>query len=173
MENTRKFAAGDPFPAMTWPKVGGGTVQLSTRPGWRLLVVYRGKHCPLCRKYLRSLNELLSKFHDIGVDVTAVSADSREKAETEAREEGWHFSAAYDLSVDAMHQLGLYISEPTSPKETDRPFAEPALFVINPAGQTQVINVSNAPFARPELAVVVEGLRTAQKEHSPIHGTGG
>lgn len=173
MQEQRKLAAGDAFPAMTWPKVGGGTVQLSAVPGWRLLVVYRGKHCPLCRKYLRTLNELLSKFREIGVDVTAVSADPREKAETEAREEGWKFSTAYDLSIDAMHELGLYISEPTSPKETDRPFAEPALFVINPDGRTQVINVSNAPFARPELAVVVDGLRTAQKEHSPIHGTGG
>ncbi len=129
---TSKFTAGDPFPAMAWPKVGGGVLKLTDLTGWRLLVVYRGKHCPLCRKYLNTLNELLPKFLESGVQVAAVSADSRDKAETESREEGWQFPVAYDLSVDAMRELGLYVSNPTSPKETDRPFAEPGLFVVNP-----------------------------------------
>ncbi|MDQ6620336.1 MAG: AhpC/TSA family protein [Pseudomonadota bacterium] len=148
-------------------------MNIATNSGWRLLVIYRGKHCPLCRKYLNTLNELLADFREIGVEVSAVSADSREKAETSSKENDWKFSVAYDLSTNDMRQLGLYISAPTSPAETDRPFSEPALFVINPSGQTQVINVSNAPFARPELKVIVAGVKTAQEKHSPIHGTAG
>ena len=34
-------------------------------------------------------------------------------------------------TVEQMQQLGVYISHPRSPQETDHPFAEPGLFVIN------------------------------------------
>jgi len=168
---TRKFRAGDRFPSLTWSKVGGGTLTLADEPGWRLLVVYRGKHCPMCRKYLGGLDKLLEDFGKRSIRVAAVSADSRTKAETETREEGWRFPVAYDLSLDGMHRLGLYISDPESPMETDRPFAEPALFVVNPEGRTQVIAITNAPFSRPDLATVLEGLKSTQDDHAPIHGT--
>ena len=166
-----RFRAGDVFPSMTWPKVGGGTLVLADERGWRMLVVYRGKHCPMCRKYLGGLNDLVSAFHQRDISVAAVSADSQDKAEREAREEGWRFQVAYGLSIDDMRRLGLYISEPESPQQTDRAFAEPALFVVNPQGATQVIAVTNAPFARPELAVVLEGLKSAQDDRAPVHGT--
>lgn len=167
----RRFRAGDSFPSLTWPKVGGGELVLADERGWRMLVVYRGQHCPMCRKYLGGLNELVSAFQERDISVAAVSADSQAKAEHEAGEEGWRFPVAYDLPIDDMLRLGLYISEPESPKQTDRPFAEPALFVINPQGRTQVIAVTNAPFSRPDLAVVLEGLKSAQDDHAPIHGT--
>lgn len=167
----QRFRAGDPFPSLTWPKVGGGELTLADQQGWRLLVVYRGKHCPMCRKYLNELNRLLDRFREREISAAAVSADSRDKAESESHDEGWRFPVAYDLAIDDMHRLGLYISEPGSPKETDRPFAEPALFVVNPQGRTQVIAVTNAPFSRPDLATVFEGLKAAQNQHAPIHGT--
>ena len=63
-----------------------------------------------------------------------------------------------------------YVS-PAQPGETSRPFAEPALFVVNPDGRTQVIAVTNAPFSRPDLKTVLEGLCAAQDEGAPIHGT--
>lgn len=52
MSTTTRIAAGSLFPTMTWPLVGGGDLTLAGDKGWRLLVVYRGKHCPLCKKYL-------------------------------------------------------------------------------------------------------------------------
>ena len=70
-----------------------------------------------------------------------------------------------------MRQLGLYISEPRSPQEANRPFAEPGLFVINPQGKIQVVDISNAPFARPELGGVLKGLKFIQEKQYPIRGT--
>ena len=102
--------------------------------GWRLLVAHRGKHCPRCKKYLAILNDMLRAFEDTSIKVAAVCADPRDRAETEAEEEGWCFPVAYDLSLEQMRELGLYISDPRSPQETDRPFAEPATFAINPDG---------------------------------------
>ena len=63
--------------------------------------MYRGKHCPLCKKYLASLNDKMQEFEEAGIKVTAVSADPREKAETEVKEEGWRFPVAYDMSLFA------------------------------------------------------------------------
>ena len=100
-----------------------------------------------------------------------MSADPKEKAETEAADEKWRFPVGYDLSVDQMRTLGLYISEPRSPQETDRPFPEPALFITNPEGKLQIVDVSNAPFARPELNAVLSGLKFVQEKHYPIRGT--
>jgi hypothetical protein len=57
-----------------------------------------------------------------------------------------------------MKVLGLYVSEPRSEKETDRPFAEPGVFVINADGLLQVLDISNAPFSRPDLAGLATGI---------------
>ena len=114
---------------------------------------------------------MLEQFQQLGTEVIAVSADPKEKAEAEAADEGWHFPVGYDLSQDQMRALGLYISEPRSPQETDRPFPEPALFITNPEGKLQIIDVSNAPFARPELNSVLSGLKFVQEKSYPIRGT--
>jgi len=71
-----------------------------------------------------------------------------------------------------MQQLGLYISAPRSEQETDHNFAEPGLFVINEQGLLQAINISNTPFLRPELDVIVRGLTFVRSQDDyPIRGT--
>lgn len=142
----------------------------SNGSGWRLRVVYRGKHCPLCKTYLNTLNEMVGEFQAANIALFTVSADGKEKAEADVAEHGWTFPVGYGLSVDEMRQLGLYISDPRSPQETDRPFAEPALFVINPAGNTQIIDISNAPFARPDLKSLLKGLQFVISKDYPIRG---
>lgn len=73
-------------------------------------------------------------------------------------------------SIDEMRQLGLYVSDPRSPQETDRPFAEPALFVITPDGDTQIIDIPNAPFTRPDLKSLLKGLQFVISKDYPIRG---
>jgi len=70
-----------------------------------------------------------------------------------------------------MNTLGLYISEPRSEKETDHPFAEPGVFVVNADGEIQIVDISNAPFARPELEALANGLAFIRKNDYPIRGT--
>lgn len=168
--DTKKIVAGTRFPALTWNAVSGDRVAPAEMSGWRALVVYRGKHCPLCKTYLNTLNEMLDEFTAANIAVAAVSADGKENAEVEVAECGWRFPVGYGLSIDEMRQLGLYVSDPRSPQETDRPFAEPALFVINPDGDTQIIDISNAPFARPDLKSLVQGLQFVISKDYPIRG---
>jgi len=173
MSTTQKLQAGSAMPIIRIAKVGGGEISIGDAVGWQMVVVYRGKHCPICRKYLKGLDALMNEFRSLGTDVVAVSADPREKAEAEASSDGWSFSVGYDLTMDQMRSLGLYISEPRSPQETDRPFPEPGLFIINPEGRAQIIDVSNAPFSRPDLREVLSGLKFVQETKYPIRGTAG
>jgi hypothetical protein len=52
--DTKKMAAGEKFPVIGWTAVSGGRVAPADGSGWRALIVYRGKHCPLCKTYLRA-----------------------------------------------------------------------------------------------------------------------
>lgn len=165
------LAAGSRFPEMTVPLVGGGEVKLGGPGGWRLVIVYRGKHCPLCRKYLAGLEEIKDDFAEIGVDIVLVSGDPEEKAAATVAEWGPTLPVAYGLSLAQMHELGLYVSDPRSPEETDRPFSEPGLFVLNPEGAIQIVDLSNAPFSRPDLAGIARGIAFVREKGYPIRGT--
>ena len=70
-----------------------------------------------------------------------------------------------------MHELGVYISEPRSAEETERPCAEPGLFVVNPDHKMQIIDISNAPAARPALSILLLGLKFIMKNGLPVRGT--
>ena len=62
--------------------VQGGVIEIGAPTGkWQLIVVYRGKHCPVSRNYLASLQQIIYELDDLGVEVLAVTADGREKAE--------------------------------------------------------------------------------------------
>ncbi|MDR8524921.1 peroxiredoxin-like family protein [Shewanella fidelis] len=172
----RKLAAGAALPPITLPTLAGKSVTLGVpAPGcdWQLVVIYRGKHCPLCSRYLTELEALRHDFIDLGVDIVAASADSLEQAKLHLSTLNVSYPIAYNLSISNMQELGLYISNPRSEQETDHPFAEPGLFVINEKGTVQIIDISNGPFVRPDLASLLSGLsfiRDPQNNY-PIRGT--
>ncbi len=167
---TEKMAAGAVFPPLSWNTVAHGVITPVQGDGWRLLIVYRGKHCPLCKAYLDELNGMLDAFAHANISVMTLSADPQEEAQTEVQECGWTFPVGYGLTVPQMRTLGLYVSDPRSPQETDHQFAEPGVFVINPHGETQIIDISNAPFARPALPALLKGLQFVISKDYPIRG---
>ncbi len=171
METATKLAAGATLPPMSVAAVAGGYIRLGGGGRWQLIVIYRGKHCPLCRKYLKGLDGLLDAFRAEDTEVVALSGDTLEKAASETSEEGWRFPVGYGLSVEQMRALGLYVSEPRSPQETDRPFPEPGLFLVNPDGRVHVVDISNAPFARPDLQSILNGVKFIRERNYPIRGT--
>lgn len=166
------LTAGSVYPSITVPKVGGGTLDLGGAGGdWRMVIVYRGKHCPLCAKYFKQLEGMKDRFAELGVEVVAVSADPEGKAQAFVEDTGTTVPMGYDLSLDQMAEMGLYISDPRSPEETDRPFAEPGLFVLNAERKVQILDISNAPFARPDLEVLAGGIKFVRGNDYPIRGT--
>lgn len=173
-DRTTKPAAASALPEITLPRLGGGTLRLGAPldgRDWQMIVVYRGLHCPICKSYLKGLEGLLADYHAKGVDVIAVSGDPEAKAEAFVAETGITVPVGYGLSLEAMAALGLYISEPRSPQETDRPFAEPGIFVVNATGELQIVDLSNAPFARPDLEKLLSGIGFVRDNDYPIRGT--
>lgn len=174
--STNKPTAASLFPEITLPIFGGGETKLASPISpfdWRLVVVYRGVHCPLCTRYLNELEKYKSDFNALGVDIVAASADREELVTRHSKDLQVSFPIAYGLTVEQMKSLGLYISIPRSEQEADHPFAEPGLFVVNEKGQIQVVDISNGPFVRPELEVLLSGLAFIRNPDNnyPIRGT--
>ncbi len=173
---TQKLHAGTEFRPLTATGQDNTVVDISKPTGesdWQMVVVYRGRHCPLCTKFLNNLAGFRQRLLDIGIDIAAVSADSREQLDDHLTRLDVNFPLFYGLTLEQMQELGLYISVPRSEKETDHNFAEPGLFVINNDGKVQVVDISNNPFARPDLEVFVSGLEWIRKPENnyPVRGT--
>ena len=168
------LAAGSAFPKIEIAGLPNETLTLGEPQGghdWQLVVVYRGLHCPLCKKYLAQLDEMAPDFNALGVDVVTLSGDPKSKAEAMVEEKSLSLTMGYGLTIPQMRMLGLYVSDPRSPKETDQPFPEPGLFVVNGQGNIQILDISNAPFARPDLGTILSGIRFIRENDYPIRGT--
>lgn len=161
IEYTNKLHAGAKFPDIEATLLNGDVKNLAAPEhglDWKMVVVYRGQHCPLCTRYLNQLESYRDLLTQTGVDLIAVSGDSKEQLQSHMERLDVSFPIAYGLTVEQMKELGVYISDPRSAQETDHPFAEPGLFVINQQGKVQVVDISNNPFVRPELQALVNGL---------------
>ena len=173
-----RLSAGKKFPLIECKTFQDETVHLGQPSGgsnadWQMVVVYRGRHCPLCTKYLNSLQTYKEALLKNGIDIIAVSADSYEQLQAHQEELNVAFPLAYGLTEKQMKMLGLFISCPRSNQETDHNFAEPGLFVVNEESKVHVADISNNPFVRPELDALVSGLQWIRNPENnyPIRGT--
>ncbi|MDD9158538.1 redoxin domain-containing protein [Aliivibrio sp. S4TY2] len=174
-----KFNPGDEFPEIRLPIFNNGkTVDIRTPQkgtDWRMVIIYRGQHCPLCTTYLNEIEKYKDDFIKLGVDIIAVSADDMVQVDEHSKKLSITYPIAHGMKVGHMMQLGLYISTPLSApntmSETDHLFSEPALFVINAEGRVQIVEVSNAPFARPDINSILSGIKFIREHNYPIRGT--
>ena len=137
---------------------------------WTMLFVYRGRHCPRCKRFLNKLNKALADWTD-AMEVVVVSADTEEKALADKAEFGWAFDLCHDLTAAQMRALGLYVSEPLSEAETDSLFAEPGAFAFRPDGTLMLVDISNGPAARPDLEELLDGMKFNIENDRPVRGT--
>lgn len=171
------ITAGDNFPELfAKSKDNIDTPLTRVQPAaddWQMVVIYRGVHCPICATYLTELNELHDDFKKANIDLVAVSADSVSQLNSFLKDkvDDLSFEVLAELSISQMNLLGLYISEPRSLEETDHPFAEPCVLVINPDNQLHIVDKSNAPFSRPDLRKLLDGIKFIQSKDYPIRGT--
>lgn len=169
---TAKPNVGAPIDPISFPSVTGGKNITIGAPKdrWTMLIVYRGKHCPRCKRYLNKLNDALRAWTAV-MDVVVVSADSKEKAVADKDEFSWEFDLCYGLSETQMRSLGLYVSEPLSEAETTGLFAEPGTFAIRPDGSLMLADISNGPASRPDLEELLDGMKFNIDNDRPVRGT--
>jgi peroxiredoxin len=170
--NNSKPQVGAPVEPLTLPLVGSvETITIGgPKPRWTMFFVYRGRHCPRCKRYLNKLNAALPAWSK-HMDVVVASADTAEKAAADLQEFGWSFDLAYGLQEDQMRALGLYVSTPLSDAETTGNFAEPGAFAIRPDGTLMLVDISNGPAARPDLEELLDGMIFNIANNRPVRGT--
>ena len=161
-----------PAPALSVPLIQGDAWTLSEQSNetFTIVVFYRGKHCPRCKRFLNKLNTALTDWTDV-MDVAVVSADTKEKALADKEEFGWSFDLGYGMTEAQMRSLGLYVSDPLSEAETNSRFAEPGAFGIRPDGHLMLVDISNGPAARPDLEELLDGMKFNIANDRPTRGT--
>lgn len=171
-----KIRAGVAIPSVVVQSLRGDAVDISRAEppcDWRLIVVYRGRHCPMCTRFLNVLQGYVDSFRELGVDLVAVSADSKSQLEEHTERLEVEFPLYYGLTAAQMRELGMYISLPKSEQETDHVFSEPGLFLVDHDGLVRLVDIANSPFLRPDPELILRGLRFSRNpdNHSPIRGT--
>jgi peroxiredoxin len=159
-------------PELAFDLVGGGRFRLADRAPreFTLVVVYRGKHCPLCRKQLEEFAELLPEFTAAGIEVVAVSANDRELAEATVAE--WALGdlpVGFGLDLATARRFGLFLSAAVKDSEPDH-FVEPGLFVVRPDGTVYAAVVQTMPFSRPPARALLSSLTWIAENGYPARG---
>ena len=168
---SEKPRVGAQIKPLCFPSVAGDPIEIGqAKDRWTMLFVYRGRHCPRCKRFLNKLNAVLPAWEEV-MDVAVVSADTREKAVADREEFGWTFDLGYGMTEEQMRELGLYVSDPLSEAETDALFAEPGAFGIRPDGSLMLVDISNGPAARPDLEELLDGMKFNITNDRPTRGT--
>ncbi|MEP5758456.1 MAG: redoxin domain-containing protein [Litoreibacter sp.] len=172
MNNHAKPVVGAAMPHISVPKLGGGTMEIGgATEGWTLFIVYRGKHCGRCKNYLNELERLKPEWEAAGFKIAIASADTKERATADLEEFKWSVDIGYEMSIDQIVSLGLYITDPANNGDAVARFSEPGIFCIDPKGNIVIAAISNGPSARPELAQLLDGMQYTIANNLPIRGT--
>ena len=164
-----------PAPALSLPLVRGGTWTLAEQApqNFTMVVFYRGNHCPVCKSYITTLNGLVDTAAEAGVSVVAASMDPQERAKKSIDEWGLDkLDVAYGVTREDARAWGLYLSTSIKEAENDM-FTEPGLFWVRPDGRLYLIDVSNMPWSRPDVAFLLSKVQFAMDNGYPARGTTG
>jgi peroxiredoxin len=166
-----------PVPALQVPTLAHGAYALAADApqNFTLLVFYRGLHCPICLKYLLELGRLLPEFEKRGVNVVAVSSDTRERAQAMADKlKAPALRIGYDLPLPVARAYGLYVSASIGKTsvgvEEPALFSEPGVFLVRPDGTLYYGSVQTMPFARPHFDELLAALDFALPKNYPARG---
>jgi peroxiredoxin len=150
----------EPAPDLTVALLRGGTYRLADqRPRtFTMVVFFRGLHCPVCRGQLSELERRLGEFVQRGIEVIAVSGETRERTTQLAQQ--WRLEQlplAYGLTEDRMRAWGLFVSHGINDGEPGL-FNEPGLFLISPDHTVYYESILSMPVGRPRVDDLLSGI---------------
>ncbi|MET0155717.1 MAG: redoxin domain-containing protein [Rickettsiales bacterium] len=162
-------------PPLQIETVGRGvwTLKESNPEHFTLVIFYRGSHCVICRRYLTELNKKCAEFEKNGVNLIAISADTKARAERAVKEWGLDaLTVGFSFDLHKAEDWGLFVSSRVERETVQEPehFLEPGTFLINPDETLYASSVQNMPFARPSVSELLEGVKFVTKERYPARG---
>ncbi len=158
---TTHLANGQQMPALSVPRVGGGTISL---PGdlagsFGVVLIYRGAWCPFCNAQLSGFARAAQIFTELGIKVVALSVD--DEATSAALADKRHLSFPVGHSADADT-----IAAATGAYVNDEPrYLQSTGFVLAPDGSIITAVYSSGAIGR-LLADDVAGLVRYATSHS-------
>jgi peroxiredoxin len=159
-------------PDLTVPLLSGGTYRLADQKAmvFTMVVFFRGLHCPVCQVQLRELERRLDELEQRGIEVIAVSGETRERTTTLAQD--WkleRLALGYGLSEAQMRAWGLFISHGINEGEPAL-FNEPGLFLISPDHTIYYESILSMPVGRPRLDDLLAGISYWTTHDYPARG---
>ena len=121
---------GNRFPAISAPKVGGGTVSI---PGdlagsFGVVLFYRGSWCPYCNAQLSGFERAKDRLANVGVKVVALSVDDEATTRDLIAKHKISFQMGYGADARAIAAAtGAYLNE-------DPLYVQTTGFVLAPDG---------------------------------------
>jgi peroxiredoxin len=163
---------GQPAPELIVDLLSGSTYDLADQApaAFTMVVFFRGLHCPVCQVQLRELDRRLDELTERGVDVVAVSGETRER--TGQIRDAWRLrrlDLGYGLTEEQMRAWGLFVSRGINDNEPPV-FNEPALFLIEPDGTVYYESILSMPAGRPRLDDVLGGIDYWTAHDYPARG---
>lgn len=162
-------------PDLTVETVDRGPWKLSEQKpqNFTLLIVYRGHHCPLCKRQLQEYDRFAGDFAKLGVELFAVSSNDRELAERAVREwEIENLSVGYGLSLEEAKDWGMFVSSAAKDTEPAQ-FTEPGLFIIRPDRTLYASSIQTMPFSRAAARQLLGTLEFVIEKDYPARGEAG
>ena len=139
------LSPGDTFPALTVPRVGGGTITLpdDLAGGFGVVLFYRGNWCPYCNAQLRAFQRATNSLAELGATVVALSVgDEATTAELIAKH-GLTFPVGHSADAKAIAEAtGAFV-------DPDGGFLQSTGFIVDPDGNVVISVYSSGAIGRP------------------------
>lgn len=168
----RRLLPGQKVEDLVVSTVGRGRWSLAARRprNFTMLLFYRGVHSAPCRAWLEELSRLREEFEARGVEAAAISMDHADDAARAV--DDWNiegFAMGHGLQEHRARRWGLYISTALDRSEPSR-FCEPGLFLVRPTLELFYAAVCSAPFGRPSLREILDGIDFVLDNDYPARG---
>ena len=151
---------GQQFPALSLPRVGGGSISLPEDfgGGYGVVLIYRGSWCPYCNAQLASFSRARDTLAELGAQVVALSVDDEATTSQLVAKHKLGFPIGHSADARAVAALtGAYLN--------DKPlFLQSTGFVLAPDGAVITAVYSSAAIGRLVVDDVIGFIRYT-KEH--------
>ena len=171
MDTTIKLHPGQTFSPEVFKRIDGPDYTFGASGQWQALFVFRGQHCPICQAYLGKIEERREVFRQAGGHRHRRLCRHRSSDAGDHRQQQGQFPDTLRHGYPDHAAPGALHFRPVSARETDHRFPEPALLVVNAESILQIVDIANAPFARPDLELLLQGLGFVIEKHYPTRGT--
>lgn len=156
------LSPGDPFPSLTVPRVGGGSLTLPDDLEGRYGVVlfYRGSWCPYCNAQLRAFEHATDRLSEVGAAPVALSVDDEQTTTELVAKHGLTFPVGHSADAKAISAAtGAFVDAAGGHLQSTG-------FVLDPSGRVVVSVYSSGAIGRlvPEDVV---GLVRYLRDHAP------